>query len=53
MHEFVLLFEQGASKYLRWLQEEGYSIKESKQMIDAALEASDFQLVKFPICLES
>jgi hypothetical protein len=50
LFDFAIRWESAAYKYLCWLREEGFSIKQSLRAIDIALEKANFDLKKFPLC---
>jgi hypothetical protein len=50
LFDFAIRWESAAYRYFCWLHEEGFSMKRSLQVIDAALEEADFDLSKFPVC---
>jgi hypothetical protein len=52
-HELVHFVEQwnyAALKYVRWLEDEGFTRSESVEILNAALERANLDMSQFPVC---
>jgi hypothetical protein len=50
LFDFANQWELAAFDYACWLEEEGFPMRQSLQIVDTALQKADFDLTKFPVC---